>query len=227
MINKQKKKILIVDDEFINYQIISSILESKYFVFIAETGKSAIDSAKINKPDLILLDILMPGMDGFETCRKLKSDKQTSNIPIIFLTCKNKDEDEAKGLSYGAVDYFRKPFRPTVDMQRISLHIKLSEQRKSVQTSNKMPNELIPIQKFFGLENEIKELFQFTDAEARLCYGLINGRTLGEISKSSKVAYSTLRGYLRNIFYKTNTKKQHELVSTIMTALILWIQAEK
>lgn len=85
-----------------------------------------------------------------------------------------------------------------------------------------MQNKKQKSERFFGLEKEIKLLYNLTKAEANLCNGLVHGLSLEEIASNSGVAYSTLRGYLRHIFTKTNTKKQHELVASIMTSLLLW-----
>lgn len=215
--NHKKRKVLIIDDEIINLELISNIIKSNYIVYKTDNGKEAIKLAITHHPDLILLDIVMPDMDGFETCRQLKKNTATKNIPIIFLTSKNTDKDESEGFKAGAVDYLIKPFREEVDLQRLAVHIKLSRQ------SNKATKVITQSkERFFGLEKEIKELYELTDAEVNLANGLIHGLTLEEIAKNSGIAYSTLRGYLRNVFLKTKTNKQHELVASIMSKLLSW-----
>ncbi|MCK5533838.1 response regulator [bacterium] len=106
-----KKKILVVDDEFDIVDIVKIFLEGKgYEVVSAYNGEDALKLIQKEKPDLIILDVLMPGIDGFEVCQKLKSEKDTMFIPIIFLTAKDQLADKWKGLFMGAVGYITKPF---------------------------------------------------------------------------------------------------------------------
>jgi len=188
--------VLIVDDEIINIELISNLLEEKYIILSADNGKDAIKSANKNHPDLILLDILMPDMDGYTICQKLKRNASTNSIPIIFLTSKNKDKDEAKGFLLGAVDYIKKPFRPLVDMKRVAVHIKLARQKKQgfqIEKKN--------IGNFFDLEDEIKDIYSLTNSEARLCNNLLNGLSLEETAEKTSLKYSTLKGYLKTILW--------------------------
>jgi diguanylate cyclase (GGDEF)-like protein len=126
---ENQQKILIVDDSSDIIQIINDILEKDYEVFFAITGKKAINIALTENPDLILLDVMMPDMNGYEVCRKLKSYKQFHHIPIIFLTAMNDIEDETKGLELGAIDYITKPFNPAIVKVRIKNHLELKRQR--------------------------------------------------------------------------------------------------
>ena len=112
-------KVLIVDDETINIQMIGNVLREYMSVIFATSGEDALTIARANNPDMILLDIVMPGMDGYEVCTALKSDPATEHIPIIFVTAENTPEDEARGLSLGAIDFITKPFNPTTICQEI------------------------------------------------------------------------------------------------------------
>jgi CheY-like chemotaxis protein/anti-sigma regulatory factor (Ser/Thr protein kinase) len=119
-------KILIVDDAPQNIQVAVEILKSKYTVSVATSGEKALSLLDEGlNPDLILLDIVMPGMDGFEICMKLKSNLRYCNIPIIFLTVLENEHDMVKGLELGAVDYVTKPFEPKVLKARVDSHVKL------------------------------------------------------------------------------------------------------
>ena len=126
----QKEKILIVDDTPANIDVLGAILMDDYDISVAVTGAMALDIARSkNPPDLILLDIMMPEMDGYEVAQKLKSDHATSQIPIIFVTAKIEDSDEAFGFELGAVDYIRKPVTPKVAMARIKSQLELKNYR--------------------------------------------------------------------------------------------------
>ncbi|SLM31351.1 Response regulator receiver [Desulfamplus magnetovallimortis] len=118
--------ILIVDDMPSNLQVLGQILKSqKYIIMVASNGQTALNMVVDRKPDLILLDIMMPEMDGFEVCRRLKSSDATKSIPIIFLTAKTDSEDVLKGFEMGAVDYITKPFNAAELLSRVRTHIEL------------------------------------------------------------------------------------------------------
>jgi len=125
-----QKLILIVDDTPVNIGVISGALKDSYKTKVATNGEKALALASAEeKPDLILLDIMMPGMDGYEVCSRLKADPATSEIPVIFLTGQTSAEDETRGFEVGAVDYVHKPFSPAVVNARVRSHILLREAR--------------------------------------------------------------------------------------------------
>ena len=128
MIKAQKYNILIVDDENLNIMNLTHILSPDYTVYAAKNGKNAIASARKYLPDLILLDIIMPDMDGYDVISELKAFEETRNIPVIFVTGLNESGDEEKGLALGAADYLVKPFSPALVKLRVSNQIKLIEQ---------------------------------------------------------------------------------------------------
>lgn len=120
MVIQNKQTILVVDDEPLNIKMLSQALSPWYRIKAATSGADAIKvAASDDPPDLILLDIAMPGMDGYEVCDQLKSLHSTKNIPIIFITARSSNEDEARGLERGAVDYITKPFSLPIVMARI------------------------------------------------------------------------------------------------------------
>jgi len=112
-----------------NARLLAKQLSGEYECLTAANGTAALEAARAQQPDLILLDVLMPGMDGFETCRHLKDNERTRKIPVIFITSLDDDKDEAKGLDLGAVDYIRKPFRMPIVKARIRNHIELKRAR--------------------------------------------------------------------------------------------------
>ena len=123
---ERQPTILIVDDNQANLQVIGNIikvLDTK--IVFAKSGRQVFTYLEKNLPDLILLDVMMPEMDGYEVCHRLKSDPHTRDVPIIFLTALNDEEDEARGLSMGAVDFISKPFKPAIVQARIKTHLRL------------------------------------------------------------------------------------------------------
>jgi phosphoserine phosphatase RsbU/P len=124
----QQKSILIVDDTPINIGVISGALKDTYKTKVATSGEKALEIANgSDKPDLILLDVLMPHMDGYEVCRRLKANPETRDIPVIFLTGQTGAEDETMGFEAGAVDYIHKPFSEPVVKARVHTHLMLRE----------------------------------------------------------------------------------------------------
>ena len=110
---EEQQKILVVDDERLNINVLVDLLKPDYKMMAAKSGEQALKAVRIaNPPDLILLDIMMPEMDGYEVCRRLKADEATRDIPVIFVTAMGDTSDETKGLEVGAVDYLTKPISP-------------------------------------------------------------------------------------------------------------------
>lgn len=134
MEHSKKEKILIVDDLPDNIMILMNILKDDYTVIAATNGEKALDMARQEpQPDIILLDIIMPEMDGYEVCRRLQRDIQTRDIPIIFITAKTEADDEAKGLMLGAVDYIGKPIVPAIVRARVRNHLELKRHRNHLE----------------------------------------------------------------------------------------------
>lgn len=124
--DNRKPMILIVDDVPINIQVLTQSLKDPYHVKVATTGAKALEIAvSETPPDLILLDIIMPGMDGYEICRRLKSEDRTRSIPVIFITVQDRVEHEMAGLELGAVDYITKPFELPIVQARVRTHLEL------------------------------------------------------------------------------------------------------
>jgi sigma-B regulation protein RsbU (phosphoserine phosphatase) len=122
----QKKTVLLVDDAPANIQIVNSILKDIYKIRIATSGAKALELAKVTPPpDLILLDVMMPEMDGYEVCTQLKLRSETRDIPVIFLTGQTNVDEETRGFDVGAVDYIHKPFSPAVVKARVQTHLVL------------------------------------------------------------------------------------------------------
>lgn len=126
-------RILIVDDEPANIRTLGGLLGDDYTLHFATGGEEALDIAGREVPDLILLDIRMPGMDGYEVTRRLREEPQTSDIPVIFVTALDEEADEAKGLEMGGVDYITKPIRGPIVKARVANHIRLKQYRDQLE----------------------------------------------------------------------------------------------
>lgn len=122
---KKKPKILVVDDAPENLMIMESILSKDYSLKLFNDSKEALEYAFSNPPDLILLDVMMPKIDGFEFCRQLKANTKVSDVPVIFITSKTDIEDEERGFSVGASDFIHKPISAPIVAARVKTHIKV------------------------------------------------------------------------------------------------------
>jgi signal transduction histidine kinase len=143
-------KILLVDDTPANIDVLRKTLEPEgYNLSFAPNGKIALKLAVHNQPDLILLDVMMPEMDGFEACRELKKDEKTRNIPVVFITAKTETEDIVNGFNLGGVDYIAKPFRQEEVCARVKTHLQLMYAQRQLEKKNKALVEL----------NELKNQF--------------------------------------------------------------------
>jgi serine phosphatase RsbU (regulator of sigma subunit) len=148
---EEKKTVLVVDDAPANIQVVNSILKDTYKVRIATNGAKALELVNVDPPpDLILLDIVMPGIDGYEVCTRLKNDPGTKDIPVIFLTGQTETEDETRGFEVGAVDYIHKPFSPAVVKARVNTHLVLRGIREQ------LAQQLLAIQKELETARQIQ-----------------------------------------------------------------------
>ncbi len=136
--NYPNAKILAVDDEPVNLLILEDILEDYYLLETAENGQDCFDKLTESVPDLILLDVNMPSMNGFDVLQKLKQDQATKEVPVIFLTAMLSSEDQRTGLQLGAVDYITKPFTESILLARINTHLKLGNTTRELQFSNRI-----------------------------------------------------------------------------------------
>lgn len=129
----QSQKVLVADDDAINREVLGELLKPDYTVVLARNGAQTLERAGRHLPDLILLDVMMPDMDGYEVLRRLRGDPQTAHIAIIFISGLDRPEDEANGLKMGASDYIVKPFNQTVVMARVALHLQVVRQRRMLE----------------------------------------------------------------------------------------------
>lgn len=125
---QRRSRLLIVDDQPINIQVLYQVFASEYQVMVATSGQQALEMCRDKNPDLILLDVQMPGMNGYEVCRQIKADPNLRDLPVIFVTVHSDAKEETFGLELGAVDYIAKPFNPAVVRARVKAHLQLKLQ---------------------------------------------------------------------------------------------------
>ena len=124
-INSKRPTVLVIDDEQFNLSLMDGVLNKNYDVVKASNGPEALELAFATPPDLILVDVMMPVMDGFEVCRRLKENAATMHVPVIFVTAKNEIKDEELGFSVGASDFIHKPISAPIVSARVRTHLKI------------------------------------------------------------------------------------------------------
>ena len=159
--NDRKYTVLLVDDGPGNIDLLGEVLKQNYDIKVALNGEKALKIARSeNPPDIILLDIMMPDMDGYEVCRRLKSNAQTHDIPVIFVTSMSEIENETKGFEIGAIDYITKPISSSIVRARVKNHLELKEAREYL----KKQNEILEIR----VEERTRELLELQRVEFEL-----------------------------------------------------------
>ncbi len=193
---EKKHKILIVDDNNDNLSVLGNILmRQNYTLQVANNGKMAIQVAHKKQPDLILLDINMPGMSGYDVCKELKKEQDTAEIPVVFLTAHTEMENIKQGFSLGAVDYITKPFQEEELLLRVKTHIELKEAKDALKQKNEELNSL----------NATKDkLFSIIAHDLRGAVGiLLNLNEL--ITESNSIDENRMRSYLNSQFELTQS----------------------
>jgi two-component system, NtrC family, sensor kinase len=188
--------ILIVDDNPANLRVLSeSLAEGGFEVAVATNGESAIKQAQHNPPDLILLDIQMPGIDGFETCSRLKASPATFDIPILFMTALSDTDDKVKGLGLGAVDYITKPFQQEEVLARVKVHLQLRHLSKRLEAQNSLLKQFAETleQKVVERTNELQQAqLQLVQQEKLSALGQLVAGVAHEINNPVNFIYGNL-----------------------------------
>ncbi len=163
---KTPQKILIVDDAAVNRQVLGDLFRAEHTVILAKSGEQALDRAAQHQPDVILLDVVMPEMDGYEVLKRLRADARTSAIAVIFITGLDTPEDEAYGLTVGASDYITKPFNIQVVKARVNVHLRLARQQRLLETlANVDGLTEIPNRRYF--DERFADEFERAEREGR------------------------------------------------------------
>jgi len=196
----KRKTIFLVDDDLTNLTIGDEVLSEYYNVFTLSSGALLLKMLERHIPDLILLDVEMPEMNGYETIKRLKKTIETSHIPVIFLTAKTDSESELKGLSLGAIDYITKPFSPPLLLKRIEVHLLVEKQKQELINFNSNLLEMV--------EAKTKTVLDLQNAVLRTMAELVECRediTGGHIERTQSYLSILLSALLAHGLYKEET----------------------
>jgi len=211
MKNNDLQTILIVDDDAKNLQIAMKILKD-YKVLFAQSGKKALELISKNPDiDLILLDVIMPVMNGYETCKEIISNDKYKNIPIIFSTVKDDEKDIIQGFELGAVDYIVKPFYPEVLLKRVQLHLKLSRTTKELKVLNNSLNEKVS-QQIEEIRRKDEKILQQEKLK-------VMNDVVGVISNELRKPISNMKIYLQSMELISESKKNVDIAKSLNKVL--------
>jgi adenylate cyclase len=191
--SSRKATLLLVDDTPENLSVLNDLLKDSYRILVARSGERALKLAAEQQPDLILLDIMMPEMDGYEVCNLLKADSLTREIPVIFLTALSSEEDEKKGLELGAVDYITKPISPAIVVARVATHLTLKQAKQFLIDQNafletEVSRRLLEIER-------IQDVFgKIVDPRVR-DYLMTHGQAIGADLAEGAVMFCDIRNF--------------------------------
>ena len=193
----ERKTIFLVDDDATNLAVGKTVLAQHYKVLTLDSGERLLKVLEKNIPDLILLDVEMPGMNGYETIKAIKNKKETENIPVIFLTAKSDGEIELEGLSLGAIDYIIKPFSPPLLLKRIEVHLLVESQELELRKYNDHLQKIV--------EEKTRSVVKLQDAILKTMIELIERRdytTGGHIERTTRYLNILLKAMLESNLQK-------------------------
>jgi len=207
--------ILIVDDTPDNLALLSDALdEAGYMVLVALDGTSALNRIQRRRPDLILLDAMMPGLDGFETCRQIKQQPDTANIPVLFMTALTDSEHVVKGFEAGAIDYVTKPIQCAEVLARVASHLRTARILQSARNASQP----------MGLDHapaygKLSSRFQLTEREVEVLRWVSCGKTNKDIADILQLSPRTVNKHLEHIYIKLGVETRTAATSVAMAAI--------
>jgi len=213
----EKGVILIVDDTPENLALLSDALEDAgYLVLVALDGSSALNRIQRRRPDLILLDALMPGLDGFETCRQIKAQPDTANIPVLFMTALTDSEHVVKGFEAGAIDYVTKPIECNEVLARVASHLRTAR----ILQSARQPS--LPVNAGFDnkpANEKLARRFKLTEREIEVLRWVSCGKTNKDIADILQLSPRTVNKHLEHIYIKLGVETRTAATSVAMAAM--------
>lgn len=208
---EQKRVVLIVDDQPQNLQLAASVLNPLYRLILADSGEKALALSSKKRPDIVLLDMMMPGMSGLEVCQRLKSNPDTRDIPVIFVTAKTEEKDILKAYEVGGIDYIQKPFRTNELLARVAAHVTLKAQHESIMQLN---------QELSALNKQKSQVLAIIAHDMRGAMSFIDNMLDLLLSDIEKTRLHELQEYMNLV------KETSEKTYKMFDELLLWAKTQ-
>ncbi|RIX43597.1 MAG: response regulator [Rhodocyclales bacterium GT-UBC] len=196
----KSNSVLLIDDEPVNIKILSDALKNDYEIIFATSGEEGIRLAQAHQPDLILLDVMMPGMDGYEVCVRLQNDARSATIPVIFVTALGSTAQEVRGLESGALDYITKPINADIVKARVRNHLKYKDVILATSATSATPNA--------AGDPEANLVAVMTDRQREIFEWVKQGKTNWEISKIIGCSEENVKYHMKNILRILGTQNR-------------------
>lgn len=210
--------VLIVDDVPDNLALLSSALEQAgYMVLVALDGRSALERMQRLKPEIVLLDAMMPGLDGFETCRLMKAEASFEDVPVVFMTALTESEHVLEGFAAGGVDYVTKPIHPEQVVARVGAHLKTA---RSLRAARQAPPASAPLHDDKQLQTLLCERFQLTGREVEVLHWVACGKTNRDIGDILGLSPRTVNKHLEHVYVKLGVETRTAAAAVAMTATV-------
>ncbi|KIL06062.1 LuxR family transcriptional regulator [Stutzerimonas stutzeri] len=210
--------VLIVDDVPDNLALLSSALEQAgYMVLVALDGRSALERMQRLKPEIVLLDAMMPGLDGFETCRLMKAEASFEDVPVVFMTALTESEHVLEGFAAGGVDYVTKPIHPEQVVARVGAHLKTG---RSLRAARQAPPANALLRDDKQLQTLLCERFQLTGREVEVLHWVACGKTNRDIGDILGLSPRTVNKHLEHVYVKLGVETRTAAAAVAMTATV-------
>ncbi len=207
--------VLIVDDTPDNLALLSDALDmAGYMVLVALDGASALERMQRRRPDVVLLDAMMPGLDGFETCRRIKAQAELADIPVLFMTALCDSEHVVEGFAAGGIDYVTKPIRPDEVLARVAAHLRTA---RSLQSARSVP-ALRPAPTQAQTQEALAQRFQLTEREVEVLQWVSCGKTNRDIGDILGLSPRTVNKHLEHVYVKLGVETRTAAAAVAIAA---------
>ena len=207
--------VLIVDDLPENLAVLSDALElAGYMVLVALDGQSALERMRRMRPDVVLLDAMMPGMDGFETCRRIKAQADTTDVPLLFMTALSDSEHVLAGFAAGGIDYVTKPIQPDQVLARVAAHLRTARSLQSARDNARNSRPALTEQQ---AQQELTQRFQLTGRELEVLHWVACGKTNRDIGDILGLSPRTVNKHLEHVYVKLGVETRTAAAAVAMS----------
>lgn len=212
-LSSTRSTVLVVDDAPENIDILNNALSEEFDLIVATSGEKGLAIVEAKPPDLILLDIMMPGMDGYEVCQRLKQNPATGGIPVIFITALNASKNEELGFKTGCVDYLTKPINPAVALARVKTHLAMSNSRKELMEQNSSLQERVEALSSLATERDQEHATLLTPRQHEILAQVSRGLNYKDVALVLDISETTVKFHMKEIIERLQLENRTQAVA--------------